>query len=62
MVVVIVVTTNTQNQLFLASAYLTFLLATGENFIPQNGPSTQLIKATSFVKIKVNMLVARELN
>ena len=27
----------------------TFLLTKSENFVPQNGPSTQLIDATSFV-------------
>ena len=40
-----------KTQLLLASAYRTFLLVIRENFIPQNGPSTQLINATSFVKI-----------
>ena len=43
---------KTQNTTrLLASAYHTFLLTKSENFIPQNGPSTQLIDATSFVKI-----------
>ena len=42
---------KTQNTTrLLASAYRTFLLVIRENFVPQNGPSTQLIDATSFVK------------
>ena len=43
-------TQNTTKTQLLASNYGTFwLLFVYENFIPQNGPSTQLIVATSFV-------------
>ena len=43
-------TQNTNKTQFLASNYGTFqALVVCENFIPQNGPSTQLIDATSFV-------------
>ena len=45
-------TQNTNKKLFLASNYGTNLsLVVYENFIPQKGPSTQLINATSCVKI-----------
>jgi len=40
-----------KTQVLLASAYRTFLLANRENFVTQNGPSTQPIDAMSFVKI-----------
>jgi len=43
-------TQNTNKTQLLASNYGTFRgLVVCENFIPQNGPSTQLINATSFV-------------
>ena len=43
-------TQNTNKTQLLASNYSTFrALVIRENFIPQNGPSTQLIDATSFV-------------
>ncbi len=43
-------TQNTNKTQLLASNYSTFqALINSENFIPQNGPSTQLIDATSFV-------------
>jgi hypothetical protein len=43
-------TQNTNKTQLLASNYSTFgALVISENFIPQNGPSTQLIDATSFV-------------
>ena len=43
-------TQNTNKTQLLASNYGTFrALVVCENFIPQNGPSTQLIDATSFV-------------
>ena len=43
-------TQNTNKAQLLASNYGTFqALVISENFIPQNGPSTQLIDATSFV-------------
>jgi hypothetical protein len=43
-------TQNTNKTQLLASNYSTFrVLIISENFIPQNGPSTQLIDATSFV-------------
>jgi hypothetical protein len=43
-------TQNTTKIQLLASNYSTFrALVISENFIPQNGPSTQLINATSFV-------------
>jgi hypothetical protein len=32
------------------------------NLVIRNGPSTYVIKKTSFVKIKVDMRVARELS
>jgi hypothetical protein len=43
-------TQNTNTTQLLASNYSTFrVLVISENFIPQNGPSTQLIDAPSFV-------------
>ncbi len=43
-------TQNTNKTQLLASNYSTFRAQViSENFIPQNGPSTQLIDATSFV-------------
>jgi hypothetical protein len=43
-------TQNTNKTQLLASNYGTFrALVNSENFIPQNGPSTQLIDATCFV-------------
>jgi len=43
---------NTNKTQFLPSNYGTFrALVVCENFIPQNGPSTQLIDATSCVKM-----------
>jgi len=43
-------TQNTNKTQLLASNYGTFrALVNSENFIPQNGPSTQVIDATSFV-------------
>ena len=43
-------TPNTNKTQYLASNYGTFrVLVNSENFIPQNGPSTQVINATSFV-------------
>jgi hypothetical protein len=45
-------TQNTNKTQLLASNYSTFrALINSENFIPQNGPSTQLIDAASFVKM-----------
>jgi hypothetical protein len=43
-------TQNTNKAQLLARNYSTFrALVNSENFIPQNGPSTQIINATSFV-------------
>jgi hypothetical protein len=43
-------TQNTKKMQLLASNYGTFwALVVSENFIPQKGPSTQFIDATSFV-------------
>ena len=43
-------TQNTNKKQLLASNYGTFrALVISENFIPQNGPSTRVIDATSFV-------------
>jgi hypothetical protein len=43
-------TQNTNKTQLLASNYSTFrVLIISENFIPPNGPSTQLIDSTSFV-------------
>jgi hypothetical protein len=45
-------TQNTNKTQLLASNYGTFrALVNSENVIPQNGPSTQLINAASFVKM-----------
>ncbi len=45
-------TQNTNKTQLLASNYGTFrALINSENVIPQNGPSTQLIDATSFVEM-----------
>jgi len=45
-------TLNTTKTQLLTSNYGTFrALVISENFIPQNGPSTQLIDATSFVQM-----------
>jgi hypothetical protein len=45
-------TQNTNKTQLLASNYGTFReLINSENFIPQNGPSTQIIDATSCVKM-----------
>jgi hypothetical protein len=44
------ITQNTNKTQLLTSNFGTFrVLVISENFIPQNGPSTQLINATSFV-------------
>ncbi len=53
---------NTHKTQLLASVYCTFLLAKLSNFVTRKGPPTQLIEATSFAKIKVDMRVARELS
>ena len=46
-------TQNTNKTQLLASNYSTFrALVVCDNFIPQNGPSTQLIDVTSFVNVK----------
>ena len=47
---------------FLASEYGTFLLVIRINLVIRNGPSTYVIEKTSFVKIKVDTRVARELS
>ena len=47
---------------FLASEYGTFLLVIRMNLVIRNGPSTYVIEKTSFVKIKVDTRVARELS
>jgi hypothetical protein len=47
---------------FLASDYGTFLLVICMNLVIRNGPSTYVIEKTSFVKIKVDTRVARELS
>ncbi len=47
---------------FLASDYGTILLDIRMNLVIQNGPSTYVIEKTSFIKIKVDMCVARELS
>jgi hypothetical protein len=46
---------------YLASDYGTFLLVIRINLIIRNGPYTNVIEKTSFVKIKVYTRVAREL-
>jgi hypothetical protein len=54
--------TNTNKTHFLASNYGTFrALVVCENFIPQNGPSTQVIDATSFVLMWNTTIGAEEL-
>jgi hypothetical protein len=53
---------NTHKTQLLASVYRTFLLTKLSYFVTRKGPPTQLIEATSFVKIKVDMRVARELS
>jgi hypothetical protein len=54
-------TQNTNKKLFLASNLLyNQLLVVCENFIPQNGPSTQLINATSCVKMYDATIVVEE--
>ena len=45
-----------------ASEYGTFLLVIRMNLVIRNGPSTYVIEKTSFVKIKVDTRVARELS
>ncbi len=56
-------TQNTNKKLFLASDYSTnWSLVVYENLIPQKGPSTQLIDATSCVKMCDNTIGAEELN
>ncbi len=55
-------TQNTNKKLFLASDYGTNQsLVVYENFIPPKGPSTQLIDATSCVKMCNAMIGAEEL-
>jgi hypothetical protein len=56
------ITQNTNKTQPLASNYGTFrALINSENFIPQNGPSTQLIEAASFVKMWNATIGAEEL-
>jgi hypothetical protein len=56
-------TQNTNNKLFSASnLWYNQPLVVCENFIPQNGPSTQLIDATSWVKTCDAAIVAEELS
>jgi hypothetical protein len=47
---------------YLASEYDSFLLVIRMNLVIRNGPSTYVIKKTSFVKIKVDTRVVRELS
>jgi hypothetical protein len=55
-------TQNTNKKLFLASNYgLNWSLVIYENFIPQKGPSTQLINATSCIKMCDATIGAKEL-
>ena len=55
-------TLNTYKTQLLTSNYGTFqALVISENFIPQNGPSTQLIDVTSFVQMWNAMIGAEEL-
>ncbi len=55
-------TLNTNKTQLLASSYGTFqALIISENFMPQNGPSTQLIDATSCVKMWNATIGAEEL-
>jgi hypothetical protein len=54
-------TQNTNKTQLLASNYGTFrLLVVCENFVPQNGPSPQLIDATSCVKMWTATIGAEE--
>jgi len=56
-------TQNTNKTQLLASNYGTFrALVISENFIPQNGPSTQIIDVTSFVSIWNTTIGAEELS
>jgi hypothetical protein len=56
-------TQNTNKKLFLASDYSTnWSLVVYENFMPQKGPYTQLVDATSCVKISDAMIEAEELS
>jgi hypothetical protein len=55
-------TLYTNKTQILTSNYGTFrALVVCENFIPQNGPSTQLIDASSFIKIRDATIGAEEL-
>jgi hypothetical protein len=55
-------TQNTNKTPFLASNYGTFrAIVVCENFIPQNGPSIQVIDATRFIKMWNAMIGAEEL-
>ena len=55
-------TQNTNKKLFLASNYGTnWSLVIRKNFAPQNGPSTQLIDATSCVNMWDGMIGDEEL-
>ncbi len=54
-------TQNTNKTQLLASNYGSFwALVNSENFIPQNGPSTQLIDAASFIKMWDGTIGAEE--
>jgi hypothetical protein len=56
-------TQNTNKNPFLASNYGTNQsLVVYENFIPQKGPSTQLVDATSYVKMCKTTIGAEELS
>jgi hypothetical protein len=56
-------TQNTNKKLFLASDYSTTRsLVVYESFIPQKGPSTQLVDATSCVKMCNAMIGAEKLS
>jgi hypothetical protein len=58
----VITTQNTTKTQLLASNYGTFWAqVVCENFIPQNGPSTQLIDATSCVKMWNATIGAEEL-
>ena len=55
-------TLNTNKTQLLPSNYSFFLaLVVCENFVPLNGPSTQLIDATSCLKMRNATIVAEEL-
>jgi hypothetical protein len=55
-------TQNTNKKLFLASDYGTnWSLVVYENFIPQKGPSTQLVDGTSCIKMSYATIEAEEL-